>query len=542
MTSIFSPSFKQYSLGLFRTLVVFGLPLLILVLSVRGLPGNPVITELSTPAWSYDGPFELSPERGRFALIYSLVENHSLIFDLAIAKLAIPDLAINALGQYVSLFAPGVSFLVVPGYVIGKFFGAAQVGTFAVIALFGLLNAWLVAAIAKALGAKWYSALLSGMIFLFATPAFAYATTLYQHHISVFLLLLAIWALLRLPSLGGFMVVWFACALSVVVDNPNLFLMFPVGLLALSRLFQSMNLKLSTPFPWKRGVLGVATFLAFVPPVAFFLWYNLSAYGNPFQLPGTLQSVTEIDATGKPVTETAYQKKLLTEKQLASLREGGNKEKTAVGFFKTRNLYNGFFIHTLSFDRGIIAFTPVLCMGIGGFLLLYRREKSWAAFFIATMGVNVLLYSMWGDPWGGWAFGSRYLIPTYALLAIGLALALSSWGKRVWFLALFIPLFLYSAGVNTLGALTTSTNPPKIQVLALEEQTGHEQKYTFLRNWEYLNQKYEKIGSKSFVYQAWATDNWSAPQYFFFVYSLVLLLGFGLLSLGYVLDEKRLRS
>lgn len=506
------------------------LPLIILILSLRGLPGNPVISELTTPAWSFDGPFELSPERGRFALIYSLVEHHSLVFEIPVARLAIPDLAINAAGHYVSLFAPGVSYLLVPGYIIGKFFGAAQVGTFALVAIFALLNAWLIYGITRGLGAKTPFALLAATVFLFATPAYAYATTLYQHHLSVFLILLALFALTRPHSWWNFAIVWFACAASVVIDNPNIFFMFPVGLAALGKLFQSFKIKIAEPLPWKKLLMGALTLLAFIPPTAFFLWYNQAAYGSPFQLPGTLQSVSEIDANGKPVTESTYQKQLLTEKQLQSLREGNAKEKTAVGFFKTRNLYNGFFVHFVSLDRGIVVFTPVLLLGIIGYVILYRRKDSLIGVLLATLGVNILLYSMWGDPWGGWAFGSRYLIPTYALLSVGVGVILSEWRGRSWFLALFALLFVYSAGVNTLGAITTSTNPPKIQVLALEEQTGHEQKYTFLRNWEYLHQKYERIGSKSFVYQAWFSKYGSAPQFFALVYGLVLSFGLGVLG------------
>src|SRR5437764_713806 len=51
-----------------------------LLVSMRGNPGNPTQDQLNTPYWKDNGPFELSPERGRFALLYSLVENHSFQF------------------------------------------------------------------------------------------------------------------------------------------------------------------------------------------------------------------------------------------------------------------------------------------------------------------------------------------------------------------------------------------------------------------------------------------------------------------------------
>jgi hypothetical protein len=129
---------------------------------------------------------------------------------------------------------------------------------------------------------------------------------------------------------------------------------------------------------------------------------------------------------------------------------------------------------------------------------------------------------MWGDPYGGWAFGSRYLIPTYALLAVGIAFGFSHLNKNWIWLTLFTILFAYSAGVNTLGAITTSTIPTQGEVLSLEQKTGHEEKYTFMRSWEFLNEKYSKIGSKSFVYQTIGKQYLNARQYFYLVYALVL--------------------
>src|SRR5882724_4133885 len=97
----------------------------ILLLSVRGLPGNPTPTELNTTYWKDNGPFELSPERGRFALLYSIVENHSFNFQPGIAKFTAPDVGYMN-HQYVSIFAPSVSFVAIPGYILGKYFDISQ--------------------------------------------------------------------------------------------------------------------------------------------------------------------------------------------------------------------------------------------------------------------------------------------------------------------------------------------------------------------------------------------------------------------------------
>src|SRR5207302_508729 len=63
----------------------------VLGLSVRGLAGNPTPKDLNTLAWKDQGPLELSPERGRFSLLYSLAENRSFQLSVDLARFAAPD-------------------------------------------------------------------------------------------------------------------------------------------------------------------------------------------------------------------------------------------------------------------------------------------------------------------------------------------------------------------------------------------------------------------------------------------------------------------
>src|SRR3990167_4401427 len=99
----------------------------ILGLSIRGHPGNPKSNDLNSPYWKDDGPLELSPDRGRFVLTYSLVEDNSFFFSTDLARFTTPDLGYFK-GKYVSLFAPGLSYLLIPGYYLGRYFGASQIG------------------------------------------------------------------------------------------------------------------------------------------------------------------------------------------------------------------------------------------------------------------------------------------------------------------------------------------------------------------------------------------------------------------------------
>ena len=242
---------------------------LILCFSLRGLSGNPKSSELTSLKWDGNGPFELSPERGRFALTYSLIEDKSFQFSNSLGKFASPDVAINNKGRFVSLFAPLLSFVAIPGYIIGKFFGASQVGAFGIVALFAIFNLILIRLIAIRLGAHPLAGTIASLIFLFATPAFAYGVNLYQHHISTFLILLSIYVLLKSEKPWSLGTVFFLCALAIPLDYPNLFFMAPIGLLALSKIisFKKIKNNLSakskkrpTRFDRHKSILGLMVF------------------------------------------------------------------------------------------------------------------------------------------------------------------------------------------------------------------------------------------------------------------------------------------
>lgn len=483
----------------------------ILLLSIRGITGNPSSQELNSSKWIENGPFELSPERGRFSLLYSIIEDKSLEFSDQIGKFAKPDVAVIN-GKYVSLFAPLLSFLVIPGYVIGKYFGVAQVGAFAVVSIFAILNLILLRLIAIRLGANSLAASIASLVFLFATPSFTYAVTLYQHHISTFLILISIYTLLKYKTVKSLIMVFFATACAISLDYPNLIFMFPILLFAIARIISFEKIKDKLIF--RVNLFKMAAFLAMVIPILFFLWFNQTSYGNPFQLSGTLYT----PASSQNTRDNTFLSN-------TRIKKNESREKTAVGFFNTRNIVNGFYILFISPDRGVIYFAPVILFGVIGFLLALKKRVQMIYLLTAISGVNILLYSMWADPWGGWAFGSRYLIPSYAILSIFIALLITWWRKKVFFWAIFILILFYSIAVNALGAVTTNAIPPKPEVLNLEKVSGVVQKYTYEKNWDFL----VSGRSKSFVYQTFANNFLTSLQYYQIIVAAVFVLTGGLI-------------
>lgn len=498
------------------TFILFIFCLSVFALSIRGIPGNPVDTELNTIKWRNTGPFE---QTARFALTYSIVENNSIYLSVPLAQFASPDLAINTQGQFVSLFAPGVSLIAVPGYVIGRELGFAQVGTFAVITFFTILNIFLIRAIAIKLNINTIAASIGGLTFAFASPAFAYGVDFFQHHISTFLILFSIYALLYYRPFWSLTAVWFCFATAVIVDYPNFFMMLPVGLFSLIKLLSIKKAENKIKIKFK--FVYLFSFIGAMIPLLFFMWFNYVSYGNPLVLSGGQTRVTQIasDGTVARVQNVNNNKPpRALSGQLGLLR-----------VFHPRNTMQGIHVHLFSLDRGILVYTPVMILGIIGGLVALLKKKKFSVLLSFIVLFNIFMYSMWGDPWGGWSFGSRYLIPSYAVLSIFIAYLLTILNKKNLFTLLFFTAVAYSIAVNTLGALTSSLNPPSVEAEVISREAGYEFSYSIDRNIDFLSQQ----GSKALFYNMFARNYISAWDYYIYitaglisVFGILLILNF----------------
>lgn len=493
----------------------------ILFLTFKGLPGNPGESDLLQNRWRDDGPFELSPERGRFALTYSIVEKRSFHFSTNIARFIFPDVAYKD-GRYVSLFAPGVSYLLIPGYLAGRMFGYSQAGSFLEIALFAILNVLLINLILGRLNTGRIPSLISSFVFLFATPAFAYAGSLYQHHISTFIILLGLFLALRSNSIKSTILIFMLYGLSFVVDYPNLILMMPVAIYSLGKSFflskDRAVTRLSVDF---KKIFLVVSFLA---PLTFLVWFNVASYNTPFTLSGSQDAVASIKEDGNPILHADL------------IRERGLEidiKKDVVGYFNTDQIIKGLFTHLFSPDRGAIIFTPIIFLGFLGLKKMTTENSTQLQLILGIISMNVILYSMWSDPWGGWAFGSRYLIPSYAMLSILIGASIQKYGKNLLFIVSFLILAIYSVSVNALGILTTSANPPKEEALYLNNKLGNPIKYTLERNVDFLT----KSGLKSFSYNKFFSGSIDPNEYYIGIVFLISMTFVSMMLYLYLRNE-----
>ena len=129
---------------------------------------------------------------------------------------------------------------------------------------------------------------------------------------------------------------------------------------------------------------------------------------------------------------------------------------------------------------------------------------------------------MFGDPWGGWSFGPRYLIPATAVACIPIGLIVTRFRKNLAFTILFWAAALWSIFLSSLGALTTNLIPPKKEASGLSVYIP----YTPLRNIEMMNQgRTSSLFYNTFLVGIGTLDSRRYISIYAFVaFSLIILL------------------
>lgn len=478
-------------------------------LTLRGVYGNFPASAIKGELNQDTKPLELSPERGRYVLTVSLAEHRSFALTPELTEAAAPDVGYYD-GRFYVYFAPGISLLAWPFYLIGKAYNIAQPATFAVISLFAIGNLVLLFAIARKLMRLPLSlSVLAALIFGFASTSWSYANTLYQHHVTTFLILSAFMAVWKYRSTERFgwvwgIYVWLAYAFAIGIDYPNAILMLPVMVYFLLSSFDVEEHAQALKFSIHKTIF--ATFIVFVALSVLHGYYNYTQFGDWKRLSGSLAGYKSIQERGLLGTETDA-----AERQIEEL---GEKKKNVVRFFAEDKLPFGFFTLTVSPDRGLFLFAPVFLLALAGIFLAWRRVDLETGILFGLIGVTVFLYSSWGDPWGGWAFGPRYLIPVMAYGSLFISYWLfairNHWAARLGAFALIA----YSSAVALLGAITSNVVPPKVEAVALGAH------YNFLRNWEF----FQMGKSSSFAYNHYFTGKMTLGEFYLALYIPLMLI------------------
>ncbi len=498
--------FKHFSFTILPYLCIILIGLILYTATIKGAVGNPN-GQIHQLGLDQSGKaFELSPERDRYLLTYAMATTGTTSIPKAVADANYSDIGYYE-GKFYILFAPGISVLALPFYLIGAHFNVAQVGTFAVIPLFTILSLLFLYKISrKVFKLPVWSSLIAPLIFGFSSTSWSYATTLYQHQVTTFLIVSSFYAvyLYRQKYKNGWLLssyVWLAFGVACSIDYPNLLLMGPVVIYLLISQFSIKKVRNSLSFSFQKTLFTVIFFLAIVLVNA---WYNQTHFGSWKRVSGDLVNY-----------KTILEQHLLTSKKgTAKLATIAKNKSDTVSFFSEDNIPFSFYTLTTSLDRGLLLYSPIFVIAFLGILAMLSDLSTETIILFGLIGIDVFLYSSWGDPWGGWAFGPRYLIPAMAILSLFAAkwvtLAKHNLIRRI---ITFI-LMTYSIAIALLGVLTSNAIPPKVEADYLH--TG----YNFLQNEKYLfhNQ------SSSFFYNTFLHQSVTLPMYFAYIYIGLLVI------------------
>lgn len=449
------------------------------------------------------GPFESSNTTSRFALVESIVNQGTFLFDLEKARFGVPDVVENN-GRFYSSFTPGVSFLAVPFYMIGAQLGLAEFSTFLSTVFFAMCNGIALYFLGRKVGSSSTASLLGSAIFLFATNALPYSATLTQHHLSTLIIILAVINALGKRTVLSNVLFGVYCGVGFLFDFPNLFMLFPVGVYILAQHVQlnseskNLNINLKT----------IVIFILFglLPLLAVFGWYNKEISGSPMGFAQFSSRTNYFDTQ---------------EKKLRDLEAAQHKDPYQPTLpFNTRQQLEGFYILVLSNERSWLWYSPVLLLGIIGLISLYKVNPRASVLITAIVSTNLILYTMFGDPWGGWSFGPRYLIPSAGLMSAAVGYAVFKFRRNIPFMILFLISVTYSIAISASGTLSTTAIPPKQESITLINYIPYTYEYGFIL--------FEQNHTQSIVYHLFAKPYLNAYGFYFLYVGILCVVIYGI--------------
>lgn len=452
--------------------------------------------------------FESSIARGRYATVLSIVDDKRWDLSLESANFGAPDVSVAGKDSYVSIFPPGTAILISPFYSFGKLFNLGQLFASLTIALLAIFNSFMVYKLGIKMRIAPQVSLVSALLFLLASNALVYSTLVSQHHLTTFVLLLGLHIVLIKKSILKHISFWLIYGSSLLVDIPNVILLLPLVFYIFFTDILNFNItqkKIKIRFSY------LLIFLLFfvIVPLIFYGYYNVQTVGDPLVFGQLLPRFSGLD---RPTS-------------------------IAIGFaevlrpFDVNRLPQGLNILLFGKERGILYYSPIFLAAVFGIYRMYRASREKTYLLLSVILINLLLYSAFSDVWGGWSFGPRYLIPSFAVMSVFVGQALVEFHKRVLFIVIFALLALISIAVSVLGAVTTILIPPIHEAAGLGLDPTINVAINHLKN--------TPLGS--FVYMQIISNYMNSIQFYFFVVvlSVLIFVGSFISSIIYLKDHDK---
>jgi len=501
--------------SLFSKTFVFFWFVFSLAFLIKGQKNNPY-TYQQNLIQDLGGPYESSNSNSRYALVKSIVENNSFDLNTDLARFSSPDVSKKD-DKYFSTFTPGVSLLAAPLYILGEYLKIPQITTYALNIILAFVNVVLIYSIIRKLKFNHLIALLSGAIFIFATNAFTYAGTLTQHHaVTSGLLFLILISLYPITLISNFLfgLVW---GLGLLMDIPFALISLPILANFLYRHFNFYGKNTIPKIDWRILLAG----LGLLFPIIIFANYNQKTTGSYLTLAQSMSRTKDFRATSVDAK---------AEDLVASISAVPS-SRSLFSTYNPRLMIEGLYTLVISDERGLFYYSPILLIAILG-IALYLQVKTKNELHPALTAalIGIVSYSMFGDPWGGWSFGPRYMIPTTAIFCLFIPFALAKFIRSKIFSLIFIVLIFASVYINVSAGLTTNLIPPEQEAKYLTTKIPD----TYAYNWQLLRSG----NTHSLLYFQWFSKILS-PLYFYYLLAGSISI---LLSLIYFISKHEITN
>ncbi len=396
--------------------------------------------------------FELSHERSSYATLLSLAERNKVDLTRELADVSAPDAGFYK-GRFFSFFPPGIAYVGLPFYKLGQYFNLSLFFVYSTEIIFAVLSLIVLFKISKEIfklpvWTACFVVISTGIGSTFLN----FVITFYQHVPSVFFLLTAYYSVYRYRNSIKFGFLWaslfWSCfGASIFFDYPNLILMSPILIYFLVSgvkvsIFSS-SYKVSVRNSFLLSMLVISVW------IGMHVVYNYKNFDNWKRFSNSLpRYAPHFKDTFEEVTKEDTEK-------VAS-------EKEAISYsLNETSFINGLWVILFQTNKGLWIFYPIYFFS---FLGLWKLRKNLNPDLIIPLGimlVNLFLYASFHDPWGGWGWGPRYLIPSIPCAAIYFGVWLSGRKYVLGRKLLALLLFSYASAVSLLGVVGKNHIIPK---------------------------------------------------------------------------------
>lgn len=348
--------------------------------------------------------------------------------------------------------------------------------------LFSSLTAILVYKISKFFTENEKHRLMITFAYAFGTLAFIYALHFMSHASGTFFLFLSFYLLFTLKNkFSKKLVILAGLSLGFSLVTEISILVIAPFLIIYALIVLRKN------FP-----IFLLTFLLGVSPLLF---YNYSIFNNPFDL-----SSSYID---RNIYGEAYQQIFFTSSVPESkyYQMGFSLDALFKHFHLLSYKPNVFVMMRLLFYpyRGLFIYSPILLLSIIGLILMFKSYRTEAILIILILISLTAFLSMRRTWWGGYSFGSRYLLPVIPFLSIPVVYSFKKINRYILIIIIAISIFITFLGLQPAEDMAYDWNRMDVNQQLLDKQNSFEIIYNPLLT-QYLPY-FLKYGPRSGIFE-----------------------------------------